>query len=183
MAANRSKEDFFKFMDWLNDKGLIAPGTAASRRASANQILAILDEAEAADVTALDLDQLMLRFHNLNREKYTTESLQTYRSRLKSALDDFRSYVDNPLGFKPNVQQRSRSKRMVEPPPATSTSKAELGLPPAPTHAPTPPPGISVLPIALRENLTIQIAGLPFDLSRAEAQKISNIVLAHALPE
>ncbi|WP_336958006.1 hypothetical protein [Sphingobium aquiterrae] len=184
MTSNRSREDFFRFLDWLNDKGMIAPGTAASRRASANQVLAILDETESHDVTIVDLDQLMLRFHNLNRDKYTTESLQTYKSRIKSALDDFRVYVENPLGFKPSIQQRTRTKKAVE---ATQNRPQVPPLEKSPALEPhyptTPPPGISVLPIPLRADLTIQIAGLPFDLSQQEARKIANIILAHAIAE
>lgn len=184
MAANRSRVDFFQFLDWLNDKGMIAPGTAASRRASANQVLGILDTSEAEDVTIIDLDQLMLRFHNLNRDKYTPESLQTYKSRTKSALDDFRNYVENPLSFKPNVQQRVRPRKTSDAASFRAKNQAEQ-LPPAPEtpHSRVSPPGISVLPIPLRVGLTIQIAGLPFDLSRQEAQKIANIIIAHAMPE
>ena len=44
-----------------------------------------------------------------------------------------------------------------------------------------PLPNVNVLPISLRAGLTVQIAGLPFDLTKAEAQKIANIVLAHAV--
>jgi hypothetical protein len=44
-------------------------------------------------------------------------------------------------------------------------------------------PAMHVLPIALRPDLTIQIAGLPFDLTIAEAKKLANIILAHALPD
>ena len=34
--------------------------------------------------------------------------------------------------------------------------------------------------IALRDDLTVEVFGLPFDLTKKEAQKIANIVIAHA---
>jgi hypothetical protein len=41
----------------------------------------------------------------------------------------------------------------------------------------------TVLPIPLRAGLIIQVVGLPFDLTRPEAQKVANIILAHAPAE
>ena len=66
MAQNRSRADFLRFLDYLGEKGLIPSGTAASRKATANKVTAILSDEEAADVTALDLDEVMMRFHDLN---------------------------------------------------------------------------------------------------------------------
>jgi hypothetical protein len=37
------------------------------------------------------------------------------------------------------------------------------------------------LPIQLRADLAVYISGLPLDLTKPEAQKIANIVLAHAM--
>jgi hypothetical protein len=36
-----------------------------------------------------------------------------------------------------------------------------------------------VLPIAIRSGVVVEIVGLPFDLTKAEAQKVANIILAH----
>lgn len=36
------------------------------------------------------------------------------------------------------------------------------------------------LPIAIRSNLTVKVLGLPFDLTAAEANKIANVIVAHA---
>jgi transcriptional regulator with XRE-family HTH domain len=38
-----------------------------------------------------------------------------------------------------------------------------------------------VLPIAIRDNLVVEISGLPLDLSKAEATKLANVLLAHAV--
>ncbi len=37
-----------------------------------------------------------------------------------------------------------------------------------------------IVPIPLRENLTVYVQGLPLDLSQAEASKISAVVMAMA---
>lgn len=42
-------------------------------------------------------------------------------------------------------------------------------------------PNVNQLPIPLRQNLTVRVFGLPYDLTAAEAKKIANIILAHAI--
>ena len=183
MSSNRSAPAFLTFLDYLGQKGLIPAATASSRKATANKVLSILSEDESQDVLLLDIDHLMQRFHNLNPQQYTPESLQTYKSRMKTALEDFRAYTDNPLTFKPSGQSRVKPKNNGEKVgSASSTStqtKPSADQPKYPTSH-TPMPNVSVLPIPLRADLTVQIAGLPFDLTQIEAQKIANIVLAHA---
>lgn len=40
----------------------------------------------------------------------------------------------------------------------------------------------NVIPIQIRQNLTVRIGPVPFDLTKSEAAKIANIILAHAMP-
>lgn len=177
MSSGRSRADFLKFLDYLGEKGLLPAATASSRKATANRVLSILSPEEASDITSIDLDDLMKRFHNINGQQYTQESLLTYKSRMRTALEDFRAYCTNPLGFKPSGQSRSKAKSNAE------KARPQVG-PKQPNSVATTPTApvmsVSILPIPLRSNLTVQIAGLPFDLSRSEAQKIANIILAHA---
>lgn len=184
MEQSRSRAALLSFLDYLGDKGLMAPATAAARKVAANKVLGILDEAEAEDVLSLDLQDVMTRFSHLQGKGFTPGSLATYQSRLKSALDDFAAYVQNPLAFRPKTQSRKKMengartlKRSEENPSKPSNSgepetASKVGL--ASFVAP------NILPIQLRENLTIQIQGLPFNLSKAEAQKLSNVILALA---
>jgi hypothetical protein len=184
MSNARSTADLLKFLDYLAEKGLMPAATAASRKASANKMLAVLSEEEACDVTTIDMDDVALRFHNLNGQQYTPGSIQTYKSRVGSAIDDFRAYLANPLGFRSSSKPRQRPRPPKEAVTvlgvgtASGTSAAAAvahSLPSAPS-----PIGANILPVPLRPDLTIQIAGLPFDLTPAEAKKIANIILAHA---
>lgn len=180
MSANRNSAAFLQFLDYLGQKGLIPTATAASRKATANKVLAILSQEEAADVLALDLDEVMQRFQNLNAQNYTPESLQTYRSRMRTAFEDFRAYCQSPHTFKPAGQAKTKTKSGNETSPKAKTQQAPQ--PPAPPPAPTHPTG-AALPIPLRANLTVQVIGLPYDLTKAEAQRLANIILAHAVVE
>jgi hypothetical protein len=165
-------------------KGLMAPATARARKAAVSKVLAILDDQEAEDVTALNIDDVMSRFAHLQGRGYNPQSLVTYKSWLKSALEDFSSYISNPLAFRPNVQSRERRPAQAKAAPGVNKAPAEIPSPePQPrTVAMAGPMSNSILPIPIRSDLTIYIQGLPFDLTDAEAKKIAGVVQAMATP-
>src|SRR4051794_23667750 len=106
--SQRSREELFRFLDYVRAKGLMSPNTVESWKASTNKVLGILDAEEAEDVTKLDLDEVVHRFSNLHGQKYTPDSLRSYKSRTKSAIENFARYLDNPLAFKPGIQRREK---------------------------------------------------------------------------
>ena len=187
MNGKRSREAVLEFQDYQSNKGLLAKGTAGARKAALGKVLGILSPEEAEDVTDVDLDDLMMRFSNLQGKDYTPGSLNTYKSRIKSALDDFRAYLDNPLAFRPNVNRRERT---AKPARATKSAEETQSAAPLQVNASQPEPqrqantsfgaSADILPIPLRPDLTIRIHGLPFDMTEAEAKKIANVVLAMA---
>jgi hypothetical protein len=180
MSQNRSRDDLVRFLDYTGEKGLVPPSTASARRTAATKVLAVLSDDEARDVIQVDLDDVMSRFDNLNRHQFTPDSLQTYRSRLKTALRDFQSYCENPVNFRPLGASRTKVKSATErPKQAGQLTRANPIIQTEPTVT-ADLPNVAVLPIPLRQNLTIRVVGLPFDLTPNEAKKIANIILAHA---
>jgi hypothetical protein len=178
----QSREALIEFLDYLADKGLMEKNTVLTRKAAATKILGILDDVEAKDVTGVDLEDVVSRFQRLHGRDYTPVSLISYKSRLRSALDDFRSYLSNPLAFRPSVQSRAR----IKPKPksnkddqAEGAAKTDRGLEPM-RSIPLPSAAGLVVPIPIRPNLTIHIQGLPFDLTEAEARKIAAVITAMA---
>jgi hypothetical protein len=174
MTENRTRQDFLAFLDWMSEKGLMAKNTVVARKAAANKVLGILSNEEAQDVTVLDLDTVMRRFTNLEGKGYTPGSLTTYFSRLRSALDDFRLYLDKPLSFRPGVQPREprKSEARKETPSAAPIASGGTG----PLSTP------NTLSIPIRPNTMIVIHGLPYDLNEAEATKIANVIRAMVTP-
>lgn len=187
--SGRSKADFLEFLDWLGAKGIIPLNTAQARKAVANKVLATLDDDELSDITTLDIDDVMRRFTTKFGKKYTPESQRTYRSRFETSVADFSAYCENPVGFRP--AGRAQSKRASSekqngperPKPTTRKPTQRPERSEAAQSAFMPPAAGNVIPIQIRENLTIRIGPVPFDLTHAEATKISNIILAHAGPE
>jgi hypothetical protein len=184
MDGKRSREAALDFLEYLAQKGLMAPATARARKASLNAVLGILDDQEAQDVTSINLDEVMKRFGHLQGKDYTPKSLTTYKSRVRSALDDFASYVENPLAFKPTVQTRERKPSSATP---SIAARVDPGAPAAEAARSTITAvagrmASSILPIPIRADLTVHIQGLPFDLTEAEAKKIAGVVQAMATP-
>jgi hypothetical protein len=182
MASTVSRQALIEFLGYLAQKGLMASATIQARKAAVNAVLGILSEEEAKDVTRIDLDEVMARFMNLQGREYNPQSLATYKSRVRAALEDFTRYIENPLGFKPNVQARERKPNQNK----TPSNKAPVALPAEPSQNSSPPVitgpmAKSILPIPIRADLTVYIQGLPFDLTESEAKRISNVVTAMAM--
>ncbi len=184
MDGKRSREAAIEFLEYLAQKGLMAPATARARKAAVNTVLGILDSREAEDVTSINLDDVVSRFGHLQGKDYTPQSLRTYKSRVKSALDDFASYVENPLAFKPNIQNRERRPTPNKPASSTTRNIADNSIPDVSRvsgPAVAGPMASSILPIPIRADLIIHIQGLPFDLTEAEAKKIASVIQAMAM--
>jgi hypothetical protein len=185
MDSKRSREAALEFLEYMAQKGLMAQATARARKAAVNKVLGILDDNEARDVTSIDLEAVMGRFGHLQGKEYTPQSLVAYKSRVRASLEDFASYVENPLAFKPSVQARERKplsgKASFGPARNTSDSSAREA-PRQSAAALAGPMTSSILPIPIRADLTIYVQGLPFDLTEAEAKKIASVIQAMATP-
>ncbi len=185
--ADKSRDGLLEFLDWAESKGLLAKGTAQSRKATANSVLSILSDEEASDVTRLDIEELMSRFQNLEGKRFTPTSLRTYKSRLISTMEDFRSYLNDPMSFRPNVQSRKRKlklkKRATVNESEAEPERSNAGSNNYTSNNPTPPASTGVIPIPIRSDRTIFIHGVPFDLKPAEARRIANVINALAIDE
>ncbi len=185
MTSKTSREELMTFLDYLGQKGFIPRATANARKASVNQVLSILSDLEAEDVTRLDIDDVMTKFGHLHGKKYSQGSVSTYKSRLQSSLDDFKRYLENPMGFRATRPSKDGTKVK---PAKLKLRKSTTNTPPnVETHQSNaivtsmPNELVNILPIPLRSDLTIHVRGLPFDLTQAEAERIANVVKAMAV--
>jgi hypothetical protein len=170
MELDYSKTALMKFFVYLSSKGLVNQNTVAARKAAANKMLSVLDEAESVDLRKINIEQVATQFFNLHGKDFTPDSMTTYKSRLKSGIEDFIKYTTNPASFKPEGS-RPRAQRKPD-------SEVKTHVTP-----PTPDLGFtdeSVFPIPIRQGLVVKLIGLPPDLSKKEAQKIANVVMAFA---
>lgn len=174
MTKDYSADAFFRFMDMVKDKGLLNPNTAQSRKAAGNKMLGMLEPDEKQDLREIDLDQLHERFANKSGADYTPSSLQVYKSRFKSALDDFVSWVDNPSAFRPSTSKRDAAPRRNPKPKGKEVGTAldeQIGR---------SSPGDFPIYVPIREDVVIRVTGIPSDLTEKEAGKIAAVIQAYA---
>lgn len=173
-----SAQALLDFLDYAASKGLLNKSTAGAKKIAVERVFGIADTAEADDVRTVDLPSLMNRFINVSGSGFKPESLASYQSRVKSAVEEFVSWKQNPMSFRPTKRGSSKKSRSVQ---ETSPPKSSMQSQ-APTSASisVAAPQTLSLPIPIRSNLTVQINGIPFDLTKAEASKIANVILAMA---
>ena len=172
-----SSEAVLDFLDYGASKGLFNKSTAGAKKIAVERVFEIADPSEAADVRTVDLSSLMTRFINVSGSGFKPESLASYQSRAKSAIEDFVSWKQNPMGFRTS---RRGTPKKAKPSQAQSASKV-LDRPIQATNVEAPKVSTLSLPIPIRADLTVYVNGVPFDLTKAEATKIANVVLAMAV--
>ena len=181
---NYSVLSLHEFLDYVSDKGLIKQNTARNWRNAASRIFGILEDSEQGDVRNIDIDAVCQRYANLKGKEVTPSSLQTYRSRLKSAVSDFIKYTDAPMSYRPGINQRSSRKRAEkepqtpENPNKTDRIENESIQSNQVAQTTTRVESTYPIPIPLREDLIVQVIGVPFDLTENEAEKIARVVKA-----
>ena len=176
---NYNETNFLQFIRESAVSGLINPATSVSRKKAAEQLLTQLNAGEKQDLRQLDVDELCSRFHKLQGSTIREESLEIYKSRLKAALEDFITWVDNPFDFVPGHSDQPGSiQKNADRLPSTAAEKAkeELAL-----NLPDNPSGI--FPIPIRQDRVVYLQNLPLDLSSKEAQKIIAVVQALVDPD
>ncbi len=177
-----SKDEFFKFVDFVGKKGLIKSSTTSNWRSSANTLFSVIDDNQIQDLRNVNVDEIGTQYANLR--KASPQSLRIYKSRLKGALEDFCKYVEDPINYKPQISQRTRT-RMVQTQNSSvkkiedeysKSNNTNFGE----NSSRFSQRGVIVFPIPIRQDLVVQIHSLPHDLTDEEAEKICAVIKALA---
>jgi hypothetical protein len=134
--VQRSRDDLFNFLDFAGEKGLLRKTTASARRDASKIILGILDDDEAADLSKVDLENVIRRYRNLATGKIMPKTLAAYESRTRTAVKDFLQYLKNPSAWKPSTRQRA-TRVAAAAPSAKRTSKPKGLAEPQTTDQPS----------------------------------------------
>jgi len=175
-----------KFFDFAANKGLLKRNTAQSRKLAANKVFAVLDDHEKADLRNVDIDHAFELFQNKQGTDYKPDSLQVYLSRVRTALSDFTTYVDNPSGFRPSAAQRSSSSKSKREGNGNGKAKENKQVEERQENNQRQDEHTShgiIVPVPLREGLVVKISNVPSDLTPAEANRLAAIIKAYAMTE
>lgn len=172
-----SVESLLQFLKYAGMEGLINPASARSRRNAVEQLAGELTEEERSDLRNLDVSELASRFHKLEESSLRMEALELYAERFRMALSDFLAWNENPASFDTVGGERLRAIPRGRGGRSGVTPEQEVAERIALESIENPS---NIVPVVLGDNRTVHIAGLPLDLSAAEADKICRVVRAFA---
>ncbi len=169
-----SKNGLLKHLKQSAISGVLNPAVARSRKTAAEQLLNHVTSEERLNLKLLDVDELCSRIHKLEDSSIRVEALNLYNSRLKSALSDYFSWLEDPQEF---VSNSGSSKNSIKAQKLKNTAE-EKALEEITLRVNSMQEDI--IPIPLREDLVVFIKDLPLDLTKKEANKIIRIIKAYA---
>lgn len=172
-----SVDALLQFLKQAGMEGLINPAVARSRRNAIEQLQGEMSEEERWDIRCLDVDDLASRFHKLEGSSIRSEALALYVERFKMALADYKRWHEGPAQFKTIGGERARSLQRAGDGRSAigADQQAEERIRLEASDNPS-----DVVPIPLRHDCTVYLAGLPLDLTPVEAGKIARVVTAFA---
>lgn len=177
-ASEGSVAALLEFLSWAGRTGEMNPTTAEAWAVACRRVLGVdgdvTDEVSGIDVRSIDLDDYLRRFENLNRTKFTSGSLSTYKSRFVSAVTAYRSWLTNEP-WKPPKRTSRKSATPATTTKAPSPPTPPLAAPSAETPAHTSTPLLVPYKMPLRPDLMVDIA-LPADLTVRDANRIAAFV-------
>jgi hypothetical protein len=174
-----------KFFDMMAEKGVMKTPTARSRKFAIQKVLSVLEPSEKADLRNINRDDAVQRFVNKYSQQFHPDSLQTYAYRFNVGLDDFISWVDNPMGFRPATSQRAArtaraSAEMIDRAATGRAAPHPNQEPPASSPPATTVPGLIAIPVPLPSGGVAQLY-VPQKLTAADAERIAAMAKALAV--
>jgi len=171
------------FLEWAGRTGEMNPTTANSYRTAAGKILGVTEDTDGTDVTTLDIEAVLARWENLNRTKYSSGSLLTYKSRFRQAVTMYKAWLvkdpdwkqagkgSSATGSKPATKQ-GRPRKSADAPTRLASSDIVTN-----DGRPSDLAGVRMVAydMPLRPDLLVRLT-LPIDLTKHDAERISAFV-------
>lgn len=176
------------FCDYLVDRHL-APGSAVNPwKSAAKQVFTRLegDNFENVDVQSLDVDEYMNRFMIASRGSYKPESVAAYDSRFRKAVEAYRGYLADPMGWRPKLRASSRRSsdsgtngRTGADSSVSAPAEPSSALAPSAAVSTAAPlmPGLTDYPFPLRSGQMAHLH-LPSPLDKEDAERLTQFLRA-----
>jgi hypothetical protein len=170
-------EGLLAYLDYLTDKGYASSAAVSPLRSAVRQIMSTVagDDYGNVDMRTLDVVDYLDRFDTLARGDYKAESLQSYRSRFRRALDYYEIFLTEgrPPSLRKSPTRRSPTESSKTKRKTTSAGGGPQPVPPAPAVA----PDLMDYPFPLREGGVAHLR-LPKRLDRDDAERLAVFIRA-----
>lgn len=109
MSLIRDTEEVVKFLEFAGRKSILNEHAINCRLTACNNLFSVLNEDEDnIDYILQNLDVLINRFRNRNNN-VRASTLKVYKSRVKSSLEDFKSWSADPFAWERAVTDKARA--------------------------------------------------------------------------
>jgi hypothetical protein len=172
MANAYSLDDLLDFLDHAGDHGLIPAATAQALAVATRNVLGVLSDSEKTDLSEQDIDAVIKRFNNKRAKDFNPSSLKEYGRRLHRAVDLFLAWREDPANFTVKTRatagprKRDKGKASGQ---QTDGDVEQLEQPPS-------QPGTYHSAIPVRAGVVVTVANVPYDLTKAEAERLAGFV-------
>jgi hypothetical protein len=99
-ATDGTGDGLLDFLEWAGTRGEMPLATSKNLAGACRAVLAVEPDPGAVNVVQFDPDDIFGRFETLNRTNYTTESMNTYRSRFFKSISMYRAWLDKRPDWK-----------------------------------------------------------------------------------
>lgn len=173
MANAYSLDDLLDFLDHADDRGLMPAATAQALAVATRNVLGVLGDQEKRELSQQDLDSVIKRFNNKRAKDFSPSSLKEYGRRLHRAVELFLAWREDPANF--TVKTRATA----------GTRKNDKGKSSGPQQPESefdqsdqrpPQPGTYHSAIPVRPGVVVTLANVPYDLTKAEAERLAGFV-------
>ena len=172
MANPYSVDDLLEFLDHTGSRGLMPAATSTALAVATRNVMGVLSDQEKLDLGSQDLDSVIKRFNNKRAKDFSPSSLKEYGRRVHRAVDLFLKWREDPSNFTVKTRATTGSRRKDKNEETEAEQEAELH---SGANGPSSP-GTYQSAVPIRTGVVVTIANIPYDLSKAEAERVANFV-------
>lgn len=157
-------DEILPFFEHLKKLGMIKEGTLKSWRYAYIYVKDLIPQNIRDDVQLFSGDQIssvVETYRVKSGKKFDEKTIALYKSRLRNSVNEFQKYAQNPENY---IYTGSHIAKEI-----TNNSVTTTGVPPT-----------NSIPIPIRQNCSVIMSGVPFDLTKEEAEKITKVIMAYA---
>jgi len=183
-----SLESLLKFFDGMADLELMNRNTAMSRKLAATKILGSLPRSETDDLRNIKIDKAFDLFKKNYEGELGETTMEVYFSRLKTGLKDFLESKKAAKDMGIDLFHWDSGPQTTEVTTTVRPDVKKLGgwVKPRGVVRQSIPRGEPfgahlVIPVPIRDGVTVQIFDIPYDLTPQEAEKVAAVVRAYAV--
>ncbi len=173
MANAYSLDDLLEFLDHAGDRGLMPAATAQALAVATRNVLGVLNDQEKKDLSRQDLESVIKRFNNKRARDFNPSSLKEYARRVHRAVELFLAWREDPANFTVKTRSTAGGRKKEKGKPQTAFP-SDSGFNQLDERPPQSGSYHSAVPV--RPGVVITLANVPYDLTRAEAERVASFV-------